>query len=708
MSCSQANAGRGSALVAGMWRLPDCFPSGKGLGQELLGLSPVPPRLAPATSLVLPAAPRLVGTNGGIFPAADPLDAPRLEPKEFDAHLRWVLSRHGQRLASLATAVNVCSDVRLRTRHGFADVGLSADEAQLLELYLKCALAFSEDAWEGWVGDDPPLAEIHRPLVASGAGSTLLRRSGAAEAEVRMVYPPFAALKSSQPSATVVDLAALGIPDPCPSNGERVRVRSSPPSALLAPTGVRLRGDDDVVVDRRDAASPQVLPREPRRDRNWGPVTTHRIQVVALMVAGVAALFTLQDWLWGDTSKPTAWYGQAWSWASTIWLSAFIPSIVGLLGMLWYRHPNDLEEVEPITNLVVWRIVSRGSNIEALHGTIQRCHDEMRRAPLFPYVVEVVTDHPNRLEVGNDTTHLVVPPTYQTPNNSLFKARALQYALENSTVPDDAWLVHLDEETRPTSSGIKGIARMIAEEEASGELRIGQGAILYHRAWKEHPFLTLADMVRTGDDFARFHFQHRIGLTLFGLHGSFIVCRNDVEKEIGFDFGPQGSITEDAFWALKAMEAGRRARWCDGYLEEQSTLSVMDFIKQRRRWWQGLAKVSLYAPVRLRYRAFLGFNTVTWMLAPVALLYTYIHFIWGYEIRDWIQWFANLAFTAFIVLYLTGLRANLAEHGISNPLRRAGWYVAQVVLMPIFALMESVGVAYAIVRPSAGFHVVKK
>lgn len=151
---------------------------------------------------------------------------------------------------------------------------------------------------------------------------------------------------------------------------------------------------------------------------------------------------------------------------------------------------------------------------------------------------------------------------------------------------------------------------MIQEEEKSEQLRIGQGPILYHRTWKKYPYLTLADNVKTGDDFARFHFQHKVGITMFGLHGSYIVVRNDIEKSIGLDFGPNGSITEDAFWALVAKKKGYRGRWVDGYLEEQSTQSIKDFIKQRRRWFQGLAKVSLYAPVNPKWRFSLGLNTL--------------------------------------------------------------------------------------------------
>jgi egghead protein (zeste-white 4 protein) len=292
----------------------------------------------------------------------------------------------------------------------------------------------------------------------------------------------------------------------------------------------------------------------------------------------------------------------------------------------------------------------------------------------------------------------------------LNKARALEYALEHSPLPQKAWIVHLDEETQPTSSGIKGIAMMIQEEEASGKLSVGQGAILYHRNWREHPFLTLADNIRTGDDLARFHFQHRLGVTVFGLHGSYIVVRSDVEKSIGFDFGPDGSITEDAFWALKLMEAGQRCRWVNGYLEEQTTQSIGDFIRQRRRWYQGLVKVALYATVKLRWKLSLGINTFLWALSPIAVMYTFMHFVYGFEVQPWIRMLANLSYAYFTVLYLIGLKVNMREHKDLNMnwYKRVLWTVVQLVMTPFYSLIEACGVISAIVKPVQGFHVVKK
>lgn len=428
------------------------------------------------------------------------------------------------------------------------------------------------------------------------------------------------------------------------------------------------------------------------------------------MVIGIVALYGLQSWLWPSSPAPHTILEHVWSWGSLLWLGAVIPGSLGLAGMLAFQHPKHLDIVEPISKLVSWRIVSRGTNVEALTDTIRRCQIEMAKTPLFPYVIEVVTDTANISlpEPNEDLRYIVVPQDYSTPNRSLYKARALQYALEHSPLPDDAWIVHLDEETQPTASGIKGICAMIREEEASGALRVGQGAILYHRKWREHPILTLADNVRTGDDFARFHFQHRLGVTIFGLHGSYIVARNDVEKSIGFDFGPQGSITEDAFWALVAMEREYRCRWVDGYLEEQSTQSIGDFVRQRRRWYQGLAKVSIHAPVKLRWRLPLGLNTFFWTLAPFAVLYTIGHFFYGFSHEWWIRALANYSFASFGTLYFMGLKANLDEYGVTSLYQRVSWYVAQLVFFPIFTLLEGLGVLGALFRPVAGFHVVNK
>ena len=449
---------------------------------------------------------------------------------------------------------------------------------------------------------------------------------------------------------------------------------------------------------------------EPVRDWSFGVVTGHRLQVVLSMIIGIAVLYGIQDFIWHAYSQPHTSAERIWAWGQVLWIIAFIPGTLGLLGMLKFRHPANLDNAQPIHTLVSWRIVSRGINLETLISTIQRCQREMGRTPLFPYVIEVIIDNDvsEKLPADRDIRYIRVPDAYRTCKKTRYKARALHYAAEHSDLPDDSWIIHLDEETQPTSSGIKGICAFIREEEYSENPRIGQGAILYHRQWRKFPFLTLADNVRTGGDFAQFHLEHTLGITFFGFHGSYIVVRNDIEKSIGFDFGPQGSITEDAFWALVAMEKGHRSRWVEGYLEEQSTQSVSDFIRQRRRWFQGLAKVALYAPVKAYWRFSIGLFTVMWILEPITQLYTIIHFFYGFTSVWWIRFLANYSFVSFLLIYLVGLKANLEEHGVRNLIHRTGWYMYQIFLYPVFSFLESMGVVAAIVRPAPGFHVVKK
>jgi egghead protein (zeste-white 4 protein) len=427
------------------------------------------------------------------------------------------------------------------------------------------------------------------------------------------------------------------------------------------------------------------------------------------MTVSLGALYAIQREAWPASPIPASLLMRAWDISSLLWLCAVVPAVSALAGLLIYRNPRGAGACA-IPQLVCWRIVSRGTNTEALTATIRRCRAESRKTPLFRYVIEVVTDaSPEGLPpASDDLMYIQVPDSYQTPGGSRNKARALEYALHHSHLPATTWLVHLDEETHPTPSGIRGIARMIAEEERTGRLRIGQGTIVYHRDWKAHPFLTLSDCSRTGDDLGRYHLAMRLGIALFGLHGSYIVVRNDVEKYVGFDVGPRGSITEDAFWACMQMQAGHRCRWVDGYMEEQSTQSVTDFMKQRRRWFNGLVKVAAFAPVKLRWRAGLTISMAAWALTPLAWAYTLAHFAIGGEVDPLVRALANGSFAIYITTTLVGLKVNLAEHGVTSRVRRTGWYAAWLACMPVFGLMESASVAYAMARPSSGFHIVRK
>lgn len=445
-----------------------------------------------------------------------------------------------------------------------------------------------------------------------------------------------------------------------------------------------------------------------------GCITLHRVFLLAYYILVPYCMYLLQNQIWPLTNGPQ---DKVWAWLS-IFLFVPLPSVfMWIIGSLWFSHNTRLDRVRPNLHKVIFRIVSRGTNAECLLATVRKCQFELRKAPLFPYLIEIVTDGEEFIAPGDaDILHLKVPNTYQTPNESRFKARALHYACIASIVPPESWVVHLDEETQLTTSAIKGIADMVAKTEASGNVKkVGQGCILYHRAWGVHPFLTLADMRRTGDDIGHFYLQHRLGFTIFGLHGSYVVVRADVERDIGFDVGPDGSITEDAWWILLALERGVRTCWVDGYMDEQSTQSMKDFLKQRRRWYVGLWKVGTRCPVPLGRRIFMLYNTLCWIVLPIVLILQILYVIISIALQKQIVLVVRIltsvmAATSFAV-YLTGLLVNMWEHG--TPWYRVPlWILLQILLFPVFYVMEAIAIFMTFFSPlsanAKGFHVVAK
>jgi egghead protein (zeste-white 4 protein) len=390
-----------------------------------------------------------------------------------------------------------------------------------------------------------------------------------------------------------------------------------------------------------------------------------------------------------------------------LWCCPILGGALSNVGMLLQR--KDIEEPvgDPLPNLVSFRFMSRGTNPDSLRSSVQSVHAVMAQHPLFAYVVEVCVETAQE-DLPANTIEMLMPEGYATPNGTLFKGRALQYAMEVSDIPDDAWIMHCDEESHIHESMLFGMYEAITEEERSGEHRIGQGAILYYNSLDDHPFLTLADSVRTGDDMGRFHLQNRCWhLPVWGSHGSFILVRSSVEKKVGFDFGPNGSITEDAFWALVSTENGARSRWVDGYMVEQGTERIVDFIKQRRRWYVGLFKVVLHAPVKLRLRLPLAFFTVLWSVSWLAVIYTYANYVVGWDTSPAVQALGNVSLATYVVIYTVGLRTNLRLYEVSFA-RKVRLYAMQVAFIPLFAILEAAGVLYAMVRPETGFHVVQK
>lgn len=277
---------------------------------------------------------------------------------------------------------------------------------------------------------------------------------------------------------------------------------------------------------------------------------------------------------------------------------------------------------------------------------------------------------------------------------------------------------------------------------------IGQGVIKYGCHDNPPNYLTtLADSIRVADDFGKFRVQYELHEPLIGMHGSFVVCQTAVEAAIGFDHGISGSITEDAYFALVARAEGVKVcwaysqypydtlgkynpiqshphsrpclsisivclqfSWIDAFMYEQSPFNILDFIRQRSRWFGGLVLVCLASAIPLKQRAVLCFMTLSWAVVPLVTLASVTNYLVG---TSWSSSTPGYTIATSVLAGISCWGYVLGFFWTFSP--KQGWiryfllFYAQLILQPVFAIMEMGGVVHGIINPpSKGFYIVQK
>ena len=210
------------------------------------------------------------------------------------------------------------------------------------------------------------------------------------------------------------------------------------------------------------------------------------------------------------------------------------------------------------------RVVTRGLYPNLVEKTVKQNQETFLQVGCEDFAIEVVTDVPLKLPIYESSQRIreiVVPNDYQTSTGALNKSRALQYCWEDTInlMDDQEWILHLDEETLVTPDSVKGFLNFIHENKYS----IGQGMITYAHQQAEHKDLwsniqtricTVADSFRVAEDLGKIRGQFNLfSKGIFGIKGSYVVTKVGCERLVNFDNGYNGSLAEDAYFALKAI-----------------------------------------------------------------------------------------------------------------------------------------------------------
>jgi len=348
--------------------------------------------------------------------------------------------------------------------------------------------------------------------------------------------------------------------------------------------------------------------------------------------------------------------------------------------------------------------VTRGIDIQAITRSVLRTKEVLGsfKWVTVPSVV-VVSDIPVQI---SGVKNVVVPKSFKTKNGAKWKARALEYfrIVTNGAKKQSDVYIHLDEESILTEEVVK---ELDVFGQWSQDRVIGQGEIQYN-AWEygKNKIVTAVDCVRTGDDLGRFRIQYGLfRRPLFGIHGSYVVVKPRAYQDLSFDYGSKGSITEDAYFGLIASSKGYRFQWLRGFIREQSPFNIMDLLKQRRRWINGITTLIMDDVIPFKNKIILIINHISWLFGFGGAWLVLVSLFANNTPNLFVHFGAGVVLSTVLSVYMVGSFRNTENLSLSKKWILRLWNVA---LFPLASFIEAIATLYAIFRPVKIFEVVKK
>lgn len=445
-----------------------------------------------------------------------------------------------------------------------------------------------------------------------------------------------------------------------------------------------------------------------------------------------ASTGTVRAWAPGPTSFAVTWVGVVA--LSSAWHADSSPIVLTIYVSIAWTAPA-LISLRGIAGGVRSMLRMRKGRAKAVHlesGLLILCVPTVAREDILPalersirsylgvlpdYVarfrVDVVVDEGSpaveaiRLIAARnpDVRLLVVPKAYVTARSTRFKARANQYANElrvaEGEAEDDVWVLHMDDDTSIGVDTAVEVGRFVEANPPGDESgrHLAQGVLTFPREHSPNRVTWLADAVRPGCDVSLFAIGTGRGHPHAGLHGELLLVRASVEASIGWDFGPKSTVEDAEFGLRFAHLYPGRSGWIPCRSYGASPATVVDFLKQRERWFAGLLRLAFRRGIPLRHRALMIHNVIVWSLAPLAYpgLLLFAAYATGAgaiapaSTAVLPVWATNVAFGVW--LYWEGFKINVA----SSSSRPARWERFAVLgLLPYFAFLECLAIALAI------------
>jgi hypothetical protein len=329
---------------------------------------------------------------------------------------------------------------------------------------------------------------------------------------------------------------------------------------------------------------------------------------------------------------------------------------------------------------------------------------------------------------------IAVPPDYQTPKKSLFKARSLHYASEyraRKQTKKRAFIFYFDAESTISEEDFRRIIHSII---LSPQRRIFEGPIVYSHKYFDANLISR--QLEASRPFNCYHCaQVMTNPPPLHLHGSNLLVDEELVSSLGWDSGRlpnnKALLAEDLFFGMRAYSRfGREVfGWHGGIVTEQPPFSVRESFNARMRWvtgaWQALTLIKkdedflrLPLTTRLRFLVRLRFRIIAHSISFFAavfvlmtLLFILLPFPFPFLAMDdlllspMLRTF-QLAFSRLVLLpgtlfwlfgIVNGSSKNIKSLGLTR--RQRVWeYIKLLLVTPIGGAVESFSALYATLR----------
>ncbi|KAI1290301.1 Beta-1,4-mannosyltransferase egh [Halotydeus destructor] len=392
-------------------------------------------------------------------------------------------------------------------------------------------------------------------------------------------------------------------------------------------------------------------------------------------------------------------------------LLAFPQCLCNFLGLTVYNAFPEKVQLKGSTlqaPFISIRTVTRGDFAELVKSNVNRNLNTCLAVGLENFIIEVVSDKPLNLPTHPRIRELVVPSTYSSKTGTLYKARALQYCLEdeNNILGDNDWIVHLDEETILTENVVRGILNFVQ----SGKHEFGQGLITYANEEIINWATTLADSFRVAEDMGKLRFQfYMFHRPLFSWKGSYVVSRFRAERDVSYDHGLDGSVAEDCYFSMIAYKKGYTFDFIEGEMWEKSPFTIKDFIQQRKRWMQGIFLVVHSPLIPFQNKLFLTMSLYAWMTIPLSTSNILWAYLFPLPTNEYALFNTLVAFVGAVNIYLYIFGVFKSFSLIRLGYRKFALCVIGAILcIPFNIVIENVAVIWGLFGKKHKFYIVQK